>query len=42
VLRHNNENNEVAFVIPAQAGTQLATFWVPACAGMTAKPKLLM
>jgi len=29
-------------VIPAQAGTQLSAFWVPACAGMTAKPKILV
>jgi len=36
VLRQNNEER---FVIPAQAGTQLSTFWVPACAGMTGKLK---
>ncbi len=36
------QNNEEGFVIPAQAGTQVVTFWVPACAGMTANPKLLM
>ncbi|MBL8812891.1 MAG: hypothetical protein JNM43_22180 [Planctomycetaceae bacterium] len=42
VLRQNNEGE---FVIPAQEGTQLSPFWVPAvpaCAGMTDKLKLLM
>jgi hypothetical protein len=30
---------EQGFVIPAQAGIQSVEYWIPACAGMTIKPK---
>ena len=33
-------NNLGLAVIPAQAGSQLSTFWVPACAGMTNRSSL--